>query len=221
MSRITWDDIGKRIFEMGSKYGVLYPQVDGKYPKGVAWNGLISVTESPGGAEVTDLWADNIKYASMRSAETFGATIEAYSYPDEFGPCDGSVELVPGVFIGQQGRQAFGFCYRSEIGNDTSNESDDGYKLHLIYNSTASPSEKAYSTINDSPDGVTFSWEIESTPVNVPGHKPTACITIDSLKIDSAKLKALEDILYGTESKEPSLPMPEEIMTLLSGEATE
>lgn len=219
MARLVWDKTGERFYETGVDRGVLYPQdSEGNYPKGYVWNGLTAVTESPGGAEPNDMWADNIKYASLRSAETFGATIEAYTYPDAFAECDGSAEVTKGVVIGQQSRKAFGFCYRTMLGNDTSTEEDDGYKLHLIYGATASPSEKAYSTINDSPEGITFSWEIDTVPVEVPGFKPSASITVDSLKIAPEKLSALEDVLYGSESKEAKLPLPEEVIALVKGE---
>lgn len=218
MAKLVFDKTGERFYETGTSHGVLYPQSpDGTYPKGVVWNGLISVTESPGGAESNDMYADDIKYASIRSAETFGATIEAYTYPDEFAACDGSAEIAPGVMAGQQSRNPFGFCYRSVIGNDTAAESDDGYKLHLIYNATASPSEKGYQTINDSPEAIAFSWEIETTPVNIEGFKPTASITIDSTKVDETKLKELEAMLYGSEDTEAKLPSPDEIVALFKG----
>lgn len=217
MARITWDDIGERLYETGVRNGVLYPQDEsGSYPKGVAWNGLTQVQESPDGAEPNDLYADDIKYLSIRSAETFGGTIEAYTYPDEFMECDGSLEPVKGVAIGQQARKPFGFSYRTTLGNDVKTN-DYGYKLHLVYNATASPSEKAYETINDSPDAITFSWEFETTPVNVTvieNAKPTSLITIDSTKVDPAKLKALEDKLYG-QTGNPTLPSPDEVLTLL------
>lgn len=216
MAKLVFDKTGERFYETGTSHGVLYPQSpDGTYPKGVVWNGLISVTESPGGAESNDMYADDIKYASIRSAETFGATIEAYTYPDEFAACDGSAEIAPGVMAGQQSRNPFGFCYRSVIGNDT--ESDNGYKLHLIYNATASPSEKGYQTINDSPEAITFSWEIETTPVSIEGFKPTASITIDSTKVDETKLKELEAMLYGSEGTEAKLPPPDEIVAFFKG----
>lgn len=215
MSRLVWDNTGDRLYETGTKNGVLYVQdANGTYPTGVAWNGLTGVTESPSGAEANDLYADDIKYVSLRSAETFGATIEAYTYPDEFAECDGSYEMADGVFIGQQSRKTFGFSYRTVLGNDVNGDGH-GYKLHLIYGATASPSEKAYATVNDSPDAITFSWEISTTPVNVPDHKPTACITIDSTKANATKLKALEDILYGDENAEPRLPLPSEVFTLM------
>lgn len=217
MAKLVWDAIGERFYELGTRKGVLYPcENDGTYPKGVAWNGLTAVTESPSGAEPNDLYADDIKYASLRSAETFGCTIEAYTYPDEFAACDGSAEVADGVTIGQQKRKMFGFSYVSQVGNDTIQDLDDGYKLHLIYGAMASPSDKSYATINDSPDAITFSWEITTVPINVEGYKPTATIVIDSLKADKTKLAALEDILYGTESAEPRLPLPDEVITLMS-----
>lgn len=214
MSRITWDNTGERFYETGVKQGVLYVQDGGAYPKGVAWNGLTAVTESPSGAEATALYADDIKYLNLYSAEEFGATIEAYTYPDEFKECDGSSEIATGVVIGQQTRKAFGLCYRTTLGNDTAG-ADYGYKLHIIYNAMASPSEKGYATINDSPEAITFSWEVTTTPVNVEGFKPTASITIDSTKADPTKLKALEDILYGAAETESRLPLPDEIMSLM------
>ena len=227
MSKLVWDAVGEHLYETGVDQGVLYPQAaDGTYPNGVAWNGLTAVTESPSGAEANDLYADNIKYLSLRSAETFGATVEAYTYPDEFGACDGSAEPVTGVKIGQQARTPFGLCYRTIIGNDTELDSH-GYKLHLIYGASASPSEKAYNTVNDSPDAITFSWEISTVPVNVTGFKPTACLTIDSTKFTAteakAKLKKLEDKLFGvnaegqTEGSDPYLPLPDEVIGTLNG----
>ena len=216
MPKLTWDNIGERLFETGVKQGVLYPiQSDGKYTKGVAWNGLTAVTESPSGAEATPLYADDIKYLNLLSNEEFGATIEAYTYPDEFAECDGSAELATGVMIGQQKRKVFGLCYRTTIGNDVDGN-DHGYKLHLIYGCLAAPSEKAYSTINDSPEAITFSWEVTTTPVNVEGFKPTSQITIDSTKADPTKLAALEAVLYGAEAAEAKLPMPDEVATLMS-----
>ena len=217
MAKIEWDKTGERLYETGVKNGVLYVQEGGVYPKGVAWNGLTAVTESPSGAEATPLYADDIKYLNLLSAEEFGATIEAYTYPDEFAECDGSAALADGVMIGQQPRKAFGLCYRTTIGNDT-NGNDYGYKLHIIYGALAAPSEKAYATINDSPEAITFSWEVTTTPVNVTGAKPTAYITIDSTKADPAKLAALEDILYGKNGEpgnEPRLPLPDEIKTMM------
>ena len=218
MSRLTWDNTSERLYETGVKQGVLYPiQNDGKYSKGVAWNGLTAVTESPSGAEATALYADDIKYLNLMSNEEFGATIEAYTYPDEFAECDGSAALATGVMIGQQKRKTFGLCYRTTLGNDVDGN-DYGYKLHLIYGCLAAPSEKAYATINDSPEAITFSWEISTTPVNVNGFKPTSCITIDSTKADEAKLAALEEILYGKDepTAEPRLPLPDEVATLMS-----
>lgn len=216
MPKLTWDNTGERIFETGVKQGVLYPiQIDGKYTKGVAWNGLTAVTESPSGAEATALYADDIKYLNLLSNEEFGATIEAYTYPDEFAECDGSAELATGVMIGQQKRKIFGLCYRTTIGNDVAGN-DYGYKLHLVYGCLAAPSEKGYSTINDNPDAITFSWEVSTTPVNVAGFKPTSQITIDSTKADPTKLAALEAVLYGSESTEAKLPLPDEVATLMT-----
>lgn len=214
MPKIVWDNTGERLYETGVKYGVLYVQENGAYPKGVAWNGLTAVTESPSGAEATPLYADDIKYLNLFSAEEFGATIEAYTYPDEFAACDGSAALSDGVYIGQQDRKIFGMCYRTTVGNDTDGASH-GYKLHLIYGAMASPSEKAYASINDSPEAITFSWEVTTTPVNVTGYKPTASLTIDSTKVDKEKLAALEAMLYGTESEEAKLPLPDEIAALM------
>lgn len=218
MAKIVWDESGKRLYETGVKNGVLYLQNEsGTYTKGVAWNGLTAVTESPSGAEATPLYADDIKYLELFSAEEFGATIEAYTYPEEFEACDGSASLGTGVTIGQQDRKTFGLCYRTVLGNDVkSNEY--GYKLHLIYGAKAAPSEKGYQTINDSPEAITFSWEVTTTPVNVAGFKPTASVTIDSTKIDATKLKTIEDMLYGTESVEAKLPLPDELKTILAGE---
>lgn len=217
MAKLVWDKTGERFYETGVKKGVLYPQgPGGTYPKGVAWNGLISVTESPSGAEVTPIYADNIKYVNLISAEEFGATIEAYTYPDEFAQCDGSAEIAKGVMIGQQSRKPFGLSYVTTLGNDVDGD-DYGYKIHIIYGALASPSEKGYSTINDSPEAITFSWEITTTPVEVTGYKPTACVTIDSTKVDPAKLAALEEILYGSEEgSDPRLPLPDEIIALLT-----
>lgn len=219
MPKIVWDNTGERLYETGVRNGVLYPiQTDGTYSKGVAWNGLISVTESPSGAEATPLYADDIKYLNLISAEEYGSTIEAYTYPDEFAECDGSASIAIGVNIGQQPRKTFGMCYRTVVGNDVENDNY-GYKLHLVYGALAAPSEKAFSTINDSPEAITFSWEVSTTPVNVTGFKPTASLTIDSTKVDAAKLAALEAILYGSESEDARLPLPDEIATLMSDEA--
>lgn len=220
MSKIVWDQSGERIYETGVKNGVLYLRdASGKYEGGVAWNGLTAVTESPSGAEATALYADDIKYLNLLSNEEFGATIEAYTYPDEFAECDGSASLATGVYVGQQPRKTFGLCYRTALGNDVDGN-DHGYKLHLIYGALAAPSEKAYASINDSPEAVTFSWEVTTTPVAVEGMKPTATVTIDSTKADKAKLIALEDILYGSEESEPRMPLPDELITLMgNGEA--
>ena len=216
MSKITWDNVGERLYETGVKQGVLYPMgASGVYDLGVAWNGLTAVTESPSGAEATPLYADDIKYLNLMSNEEFGGTIEAYTYPEEFEQCDGSAAITAGVVIGQQPRKTFGLCYRTTLGNDIENN-DYGYKLHLVYGALASPSEKAYSTINDSPEAITFSWEFSTTPVNVTGHKPTATLVIDSTKVDAEKLAALEEILYGSESTEARLPLPDEIATLMT-----
>lgn len=211
MAKLVWDQSGQRFYETGVKMGVLYVQdASGAYPKGVAWNGLTAVNETPSGAEATPLYADDIKYLNLRSAEDFGATIEAYMYPEEFEQCDGSAELAPGVKIGQQARNAFGLCYRTVLGNDIAGN-DYGYKLHIIYGATAAPSEKSYATINDSPEAITFSWEVNCTPVEVDGFKPTASLVIDSTKVDAEKLAALEAKLYGGESTEAMLPLPAEI----------
>ena len=223
MSRLKWDQTGERFYETGVKNGVLYIPTGGLYAKGVAWNGLTAVTESPSGAEATPLYADDIKYLNLISTEEFGATIEAYTYPDEFAECDGSAELATGVYIGQQPRKTFGLCYKTTLGNDEDGNSY-GYKLHLIYGAKAAPTEKAYATINDSPEAITFSWELTTTPVPVKNAKPTASITIDSTKVDPGKLAALEDILYGkdgtgdgnTGATEPSLPLPDKIAELMA-----
>lgn len=214
MAKIVWDKTGERFYETGVKQGVLYPQSSGTYPKGVAWNGLTAVTESPSGAEATPLYADDIKYLNLMSNEEFAATIEAYTYPDEFAECDGSAEIATGVKIGQQPRKTFGMCYRTTVGNDVDG-AEHGYLLHLIYGALAAPSEKAYATVNDSPEAITFSWEVSTTPVNVTGHKPTAQITIDSRKVAADKLTALENVLYGSESEEAHLPLPDEVATLV------
>jgi hypothetical protein len=216
MAKLVWDQAGARLYETGVKQGVLYPiDATGAYPLGVAWNGLTAVTESPSGAEATPLYADDTKYLNLVSAEEFGATIEAYTYPDEFAECDGSATLVKGVMIGQQNSKVFGLCYRTALGNDTEG-TDHGYKLHLIYGAQAAPSEKGYATVNDSPEAITFSWEINTTPVTVTGFKPTASITIDSTTADATKLTALEKILYGDTSTEARLPLPDEIATLMA-----
>ena len=218
MAKLVWDKTGDRLYETGVKNGVLYIPTAGVYSKGVAWNGLTAVTESPSGAEPTALYADDTKYLSLMSTEEFGATIEAYTYPDEFAACDGSAELADGVMIGQQKRSTFGLCYKTTIGNDTDGN-DHGYKLHIIYGALAKPSERAYASINDSPEAITFSWEITTTPVNVTGAKPTASLVIDSTKADPSKLAALEDVLYGKDGEpasEPRLPLPDEIKSLMT-----
>lgn len=215
MSKLVWDGTGAREYETGVKYGVLYVQNEnGTYDEGVAWNGLISVTESPSGAEATPLYADDIKYLELYSAEEFGATIDCYTYPKEFEACDGSVELSEGISIGQQSRSSFGLCYRTTLGNDVKGN-EYGYKLHLIYGCKASPSEKAYSSINDSPEAITFSYEVTTTPVQVTGHKPTASLIIDSTKVQPDKLALIEAKLYGDDSNEASLPTPDEILEMV------
>ena len=218
--RLKWDKTGERLYETGVRNAVLYPidTTTNTYPLGVPWNGITAITESPSGAESNKIYADDIKYLDLRSVEEFGCTIEAYTYPSEFYACDGSAEIASGVVIGQQTRKMFGLSYRTVLGNDTENN-DYGYKLHLVYNCTAAPSEKGYSTINDSPEAITFSWECTTNPVEITGKKPAACITIDSTKVDSGKLAALEDILYGTVSTEARLPLPDEIIDLFA-EAT-
>lgn len=219
MARLEWDKTGEHLYETGVDHGVLYfPDQTGAYKNGVAWNGLISVSESPSGAEATGQYADNIKYLNLISAEEFGATVEAYTYPEEFEACNGNKELVDntGVYVGQQSRSVFGFCYRTMIGNDTDGQ-DHGYKLHLVYGCQVSPSEKAYQTINDSPEALTFSWELSTTPVNVTGKKPTALLVIDSTKIDSTKLTRIEAKLYGDETSTGAvLPTPDEIAEILN-----
>jgi hypothetical protein len=217
--KLVWDDAGKRLFETGVRQGVLFVQNGaGLYPTGVAWNGLVSVTESPSGAEPTPIYADDVKYLNLMSAEQFGATVEAYTYPDEFGQCDGSADIATGVSIGQQNRKSFGMAYRTALGNDVVGQ-DYGYKLHLIYGATAAPSEKAYATVNDAPEAMTFSWEITTTPVAVTGKKPTASLVIDSTKVDSTKLATLEGILYGAPGVDPRLPLPDEVAALFGGTA--
>jgi hypothetical protein len=217
--RLQWDQVGERVYETGVDHGVLYiPDVSGEYATGVVWNGLVSVSESPSGAEATPQYADNIKYLNLISAEEFGATVEAFTYPDEFSQFDGAAEPEPGVLIGQQRRGTFGLAYRTKIGNDLAGD-DYGYKIHLIYGATAAPTEKAYNTINESPEALTFSWELSTTPVEVPGYRPSATLVVDSTKVDAAKLTALEDILYGVGTPTPvvaRLPLPEEIITLFA-----
>ena len=219
MAVLTWDQTGEKLYETGVQKGVLYPMDGAVYGKGVAWNGLTAVNETPSGAESTKLYADDIKYLDIRSAEEFGATIEAYSSPEEFDACDGTAELADGVNIGQQNRKGFGFCYRSTIGNDTE-YNNYGYKLHIIYGLTASPSERSYSTVNDSPEAATLSWEVSSTPVNVAGFKPTSIVTINSKKINPQALKEIEDALYGTVEVEPKILLPDEIKAICDKHVT-
>lgn len=216
MPKLVWDQTGERLYETGVKQGVLYPiDAKGAYPKGVPWNGLTNVTESPSGAEATPLYADDIKYLNLMSNEEFGGTIEAYTYPEEFTECDGSAAIATGVYIGQQPRKTFGMSYKTTVGNDVENN-EFGYKLHLVYGALAAPSEKAYETINDSPEAITFSWEFSTTPVNVTGHKPTASLVIDSTKIEADKLAALEKVLYGDTDTEARLPLPDEVVEILN-----
>lgn len=216
--KLVWDKTGERYYETGVKNCALYIQnADGSYPKGIAWNGITGITESPSGAEASPIYADDIKYLNLISAEEFGATVEAYTYPDEFAECDGSAEIAPGVSIGQQVRKTFGLAYKTTLGNDVAGN-EFGYKLHLIYGCKAAPSEKAYATINDSPEAIAFSWELSTTPVSVEGFKPTANITIDSTKVEAAKLKALEDVLFGTDAIAPRLPLPDEVVSIISAE---
>lgn len=216
---LAWDAVGARYYENGVDHCALYLQdASGAYPKGVAWNGITGITESPDGAEANDLYGDNIKYATLRSAETFGFTIEAYTYPDEFCTCDGTATPaeLKGVYLGQQKRAAFGLAYRTNVGNDTATESDDGYKLHLVYGATASPSEKAYESINDSPDVVTFSWEATTIPVSVAGYKPMSTIVVDSTKTDAKALAALEKVLFGSAEADARLPLPDEVISIMT-----
>lgn len=221
MTKLMWDQVGERFFETGVDHGVLYiPDNTGAYVNGYAWNGLTTVTESPSGAESNKQYADNIVYLNLISIEEFGGTIEAFTYPDEFGQCDGSAELAPGITVGQQSRKSFGLSYRTLLGNDLQGN-DYGYKLHLVYGATASPSEKAYATVNDSPEPIGFSWDFSTSPVAVPGLKPTATLVIDSTKVDADKLADLLDILYGTAGADPRLPLPAEVFALFDGTVTE
>ena len=225
MAKIVWDQTGTRNYETGVDHGVLYKYAEAAgqeaagFKNGVAWNGLTAVNESPSGAEPSPLYADNIKYLNLMSAEEYAASIEAYTYPDEFEECDGSAEIATGVLIGQQPRKLFAFCYRTLIGDDVQG-TDKGYKLHLIYNCLASPSERAHSTVNDSPEATTLSWEVSTTPVEVPGYKPTASVTIDSTKVSAAALEALEAILYGDTNNAPRMPYPAELTEIFGGEGT-
>lgn len=218
MAKLEWDKSGEHFYETGVSHGVLYPmsEVPGTYDKGVAWNGLSAVTESPSGAEVSAIYADNIKYLNLMSAEEFEGTIEAYTYPDEFKICDGSADLADGIVIGQQNRRTFAFCYQTKVGNDLNPEL--GYKIHIIYGALAQPSERSYETVNDSPEAITFSWEISTTPVSVSGFKPTAHIEIDSTKVTPANLAKIEAALYGDANAEPKLLLPDEILALVKGE---
>lgn len=219
MSVLVWDQVGEKVYETGVDHGVLYRQnVSGVYDHGYAWNGLTTVTESPSGAEANKQYADNIVYANILSAEEFGATIEAFTYPDEFAECDGSAEPSPGVSLGQQPRATFGLAYRTRIGNDIN--ADAGYKLHLIYGALAAPSEKAYATVNDSPEALAFSWDVTTTPVPVTGYKPTASMVFDSTKVGAAGLAALEAALFGTVGADPRLPMPDEVLGMFAGSIT-
>jgi len=216
MPTLEWDKAGEKTYETGVDHGVLYPAVSGAYPEGFAWNGLTTVTESPSGAEASPQYADNIKYLNLVSAEEFGGTIEAFTYPDEFEACDGTAELAPGITIGQQARQLFGLSYRTKVGNDTEGQ-DFAYKIHLVYGALAAPSEKAYATVNDSPEAMALSWEFTTTPVDVPGFKPTATLVIDSRTVDAADLAALEAVLYGSGANKAKLPLPAEVVTLVGG----
>ena len=226
MSKLVWDQLSEHLYETGVDHGVLYTlDANNAYKNAYAWNGLTGITESPSGADETKLWADNIKYLSLRAAEEFGGTIEAYTYPDEFAECDGSASIATGVFIGQQSRKVFGLSYRTILGNDTE-MNDHGYKLHLIYGCTCNPTERAYATVNDSPEAITFSWEFTTTPVDVSGHKPTACVTIDSTKVESEALARLESHLYGTDPEGQAegtsgwLPLPDDVVKILNGTYT-
>lgn len=214
---LEWDKVGERIYEIGVDRGVLYPQTAGSYPKGVVWNGLTNVSSNPSGGESTKLYADNIPYLTLRSAEEFGLTIECYTYPDEFAECDGSKEITKGVSVGQQTRKNFGLSYRTKIGNDTEND-DYGYKIHLVYGCSVSPSERGYQTINDSPDAITFSYEATSNPVTISGAQPASEMIIDSTRITEEQLTAIEEVLYGTKEpgKEPRLPMPDEVIQIIT-----
>ena len=218
MARLIWDEVGQRFFETGVKNGVIYVQNnDGSYANGVVWNGLTAITESPSGAEETPLYADDVKYLTLRSAEEFGATIEAFTYPEEFEQCDGSALIADGVTIGQQARKAFGLCYRTAVGNDIQGQ-EFSYKLHIIYGCTVAPSEKSYSTINDNPEAITFSWELSTVPVPVDGFKPTASLVIDANKVDAGKLQLLENALFGDAENEAKLLLPNQIMELMKTE---
>lgn len=220
MSRLVWDEIGKKFYEAGVEKCVLYLLEDGQYKNGVAWNGITNVSENPSGGEPQPQYADNIKYINIMSREEFAATIEAFTYPDEFGVCDGSVEVATGITIGQQTRRPFGISYQTKIGNDVDQE-EHGYKIHLIYNALAKPSQKQYQTINENPEANNFSWELSTTPISVKGHKPTASLVINSTKTDPEKLKELEDIIYGSDTLEPRMPDPDEIISIVGEQAVE
>ena len=218
MARLIWDEVGQRFFETGVKNGVIYVQNnDGSYANGVVWNGLTAITESPSGAEETPLYADDVKYLTLRSAEEFGATIEAFTYPEEFEQCDGSATIADGITVGQQARRAFGLCYRTAVGNDIQGQ-EFSYKLHIIYGCTVAPSEKSYSTINDNPEAITFSWELSTVPVPVDGFKPTASLVIDANKVEAGKLQLLENALFGDAENEATLLLPNQIMELMKAE---
>lgn len=217
MAKLVWDQTGTRNIEAGISEVALFPMESGAYTTGVAWNGVTGINENPSGADVTDLYADNIKYASLRAAERFGFTIEAYQYPDEWAECDGSVEVTPGVFLGQQSRKAFGLVYKTQIGDDTHPGLDKGYKLHIVYNSTAAPSSRGYTTINENPDAISFSWEANSTPVNCTGYKAVSTIVIDSTQANETRLGNLEKTIYGDTNTSPTLPLPDAVISTLSG----
>ena len=218
-ARLQWDTTGEHFYETGTDRAVLYPMVNGAYPKGVAWNGITGVTESPSGAEASPIYADNIKYLNLRSTEEYGATIEAYQSPEEFDKCDGTDSPTTGVKIGQQSRQSFGFCWRTKFGNDIDGD-DYSYKIHIIYGATAAPSERGYTTINDSPEAMTLSWTVDTVPVNVTGYKPTASIEIDAWKLTAAQLAALEDVLYGSSTADARLPLPDELFSIIEAAVT-
>lgn len=217
---LVWDQTGEREFESGVSKVALFPMDNGVYGEGVAWSGVTGIDENPSGADATDLYADDIKYATLRSAEKFDFTISAFQYPDEWGACDGSAEAAPGVYLGQQGRKAFGLIYTTKIGDDTHPGMDKGEKLHIIYNSTASPSSRSYATINENPDAITFSWSATSTPANVTGYKAVSSIVIDSTKVNSAKWTAIQQKVYGSESTAPAMPDPDTVIGLLKTTTT-
>lgn len=217
--KLVWDQSGERLYETGVSQCALYPMTAGAYPKGVAWNGITAITESPSGAEPTAMYADNIKYLDIVSTETYAATIEAYMYPDEFKSCNGESEIADGVVIGQQNRQKFGLCYKTILGNDTDGE-DYGYELHLVYGGLAAPAEEAHNSVNESPEGMTMSWSVSTTPVEVPGKKPTATVTFNSVKVGEKVMKAIEDVVYGSTDKDARLPLPSELIELITAAKT-